>query len=204
MVVGKITLESGKYWKELTKAYLLDSLDRILMQTIELKFRDQDYEDKLMSHLRDQVFHITTEKAFKNIIKDSYICHNKSGQFPLNTSSDKSLGRNNGWVCLFDFRIKSEAEIQNTRLCYDFLGPSWFWEYFKEHRKLSIVYLILNPGCYDKIIFNKAAKKNCEQYIPRTECWFPGDIPVEYVDKVVMLKVYKSVPVQIHVYTLFI
>ncbi len=28
MVVGKITLESGKYWKELTKAYLLDTLDR--------------------------------------------------------------------------------------------------------------------------------------------------------------------------------
>lgn len=165
------------------------------MQTIELKFRDEDYEGKLMPHLRDQVFHVTTEKAFKNIIKDSYIHHNQSGQFPLNTSSDKSFGRNNGWVCLFDFRMKSESEIEKTKSCYYFLGPTWFWEYFKKHSKLNIVYLILNSTCHDRIIPNSAARGNCGQYVPITECWFPGNVPVEYIEKVVMLKVYESAPV---------
>lgn len=168
------------------------------MQTIELKFKDKDYEDEVMLHLRGQVFHMTTEKAFKNIIKTSYIYNNKNGRFPLNTSSEKSFGRNNGWVCLFDFRMKSDAVIHKTKSCYYFLGPSWFWTDFKRHQKyltqkLSIAYLILNPSYYNKLVPNSAASRSCGQYIPDTECWFHGDISIAYIDKVVMLKAYRSI-----------
>jgi hypothetical protein len=170
------------------------------MEKVILEFKDQAYQDQLMPHLKNEVFHLTTMKAFRNIVKTKTICNNMNGQFPINCGSDNSFGRKNGCVCLFDFRGKSEAAIQETMFKYNFLGPSWFWQYLRKCKKLSIVYLILNESCYDNIVPNTVAwetfrvKGEYQQLIPETECWFPGKISTKKIKKAVFLRVREAAP----------
>jgi hypothetical protein len=180
------------------------------MKIIELKFRDENYEETLLSHLRNRVFHLTTEKALKNILRTSCIFNNKSGNFPINCSSENSLGHQRGWVCLFDFRNRSEHEIQKTRESYyDYFGPTWFRQYFKSHIKLNLAYLILSPKHYKELIANSFAHEEYKrtnkyyQYVPNTECWYPGDIPLQHIEKTILLRVYKNAPINNpHLYAL--
>ena len=164
------------------------------MEIIELNFETEDYLEDLMCHLAGQIFHLTSEASFKLIQKEKYIKNNKNGEFQLNVSSDNSFGRKNGWVCLFDFKNKTEEEIQKTISCYTFWGPSWFWEYTEDYKKIALAYLIISPECFDQIVPNSRApevfKKTGEyqQYIPKTECWFPGKVPISCVKKVIIVR----------------
>lgn len=33
-----------------------------------------------------------------------------------------------------------------------------------------------------------------EHYIPKTECWYPGDIPLGCLEKTLLVKIYKTAP----------
>lgn len=163
------------------------STSRADMEIQSIEFIDTEYKDQLLGILRDKVFHVTTAKAFKSIRKDGFIYGNQDAKYPLNESSLNSFGRCKGWVCLFDLRGKSDKEIENGLNCYYFLMPSWFKELNEsEHYTESrLVYLYLSHAYYNELVPNCEARKNDKpsQFIPEVECWYPGNIPIGYIEK---------------------
>ena len=126
------------------------------MDTLKLEFKKEDcenYRDKLLGYLKGQVFHVTTQKAHEQIVKDSFISHNQNKKFPLNCASQKSYGRLNGFVCLFDLRGKSDDTIKETLAKYNFLAPSWFEEIHKDYAVHKLAYLIYASEYFDEIVF---------------------------------------------------
>jgi hypothetical protein len=165
-----------------------------------LDFVDMNYGDELMRHLRENVFHVTTSEAYERISRDGFIFHNKDDKYSINTGSVKSFGRHNGWVCLFDLRDKTDKEIEDALVCYYFLGPHWFTEYYSDYTERNIVYLILSPECFQNLVPNEEARKvwktssNYTQYIPKFECWYPGNLPLSCVQKVLIVRIRESAP----------
>jgi hypothetical protein len=163
-------------------------------------YRDDNYKDDLLSRLRENVFHVTTIKAYESILKDGFIFANQEGQYLINVGSQKSVGRYKGWVCLFDLRGKNDKEIDAALNCYYFLGPHWFEEYSPDYTELKLAYLIISSSHYIHLIPNKVARtcwtdgSGYTQYIPKVECWFPGNLPVDYIEKVLRVRIYASVP----------
>lgn len=144
---------------------------------------------------------MTSKKSFEKIKADGFIFHNKKGRFKLNTSSEKSYGREQGWVCLFDLRDKIERDIEETLgTKYNFLGPSWFCEYEFEYSEWNLAYLIMDSKYYDRLIMNEEAKKSWIEkkrpimYIPETECWYPGDLPLSLIRETILVKIIKDAP----------
>ena len=170
------------------------------MEIESIDFVDTEYADQLLGLLRENVFHITTAKAYRRILKDGFIFGNQDGKYPINTGSLKSFGRYRGWVCLFDLRGKSDKEIDEGLMVYYFLKPSWFNEYFQQYTESRLVYLLLSPDAYDYLMPNHEGGKLLTpdgsaytQYIPNVECWFPGKLPVALVAKALCVRIRNSV-----------
>ncbi len=164
----------------------------------DIEYGDEDHTEDLLQRLRGSVFHITTKEAFDHIREDGQVFHNKDGRFPLNTSSESSFGRNRGWVCLFDLRDQSREIIDETLLRYYFLEPHWFMRYEPSFIVSHLAYLILHPQAYDEIVPNETARRvwsetnNYEHYVPTTECWYPGDISLAFVQRVLLVRIRKK------------
>jgi hypothetical protein len=162
-------------------------------------FIDVEYRDQLLGLLRETVFHVTTAKAYKRILKDGFIFGNQDDKYLINTGSLKSFGRYRGWVCLFDLRGKSDKEIEDGLMCYCFLGPSWFKEYFQNYTESRLVYLLMSRACYDHLMPNREGRKSWgdgsgyTQYIPNIECWFPGKLSVGLIAKALCVRIRNSV-----------
>jgi hypothetical protein len=166
------------------------------MEIIKLNYKDQNYRDELLTHLKGQVFHLTTERAFIDINKSGYIFNSKDSRFPSTWNPAKTFGGIRGYICLFDLRDKTEDIINDTLSKYDFLNPTpWFEEYEEPFFKLYLAYLILNPAYYNKLIPNEAAidyeKETSRnfQYIPTTECWFENELPIGYINKLLLVHI---------------
>lgn len=164
------------------------------METQSIEFIDIEYKEQLLGLLRDKVFHVTTAKAFDYIQKDGFIYGNQDAKYPLNESSLNSFGRCRGWVCLFDLRGNSDKEIDNVlSRFYNFLRPEWFVElneseYYTESR---LAYLCLSQAYYKDLVPNREASQNNKpsQFIPDVECWYPGNIPVGYIEKSICVRI---------------
>lgn len=165
-----------------------------------LEFIDQDYREALLDQLRNKVFHVTSSSGYESISADGFIFNNKDGIYEINTGSAKSYGRNNGWVCLFDLRAKSEKEINDALDRYYFLSPTWFAVYSPDCIEWNIVYLLLNPNCYQHLIPNEEARKVWDtpslntQYVPKVECWYPGNLPIDSIQRILQIKIRRSAP----------
>lgn len=149
----------------------------IPMQSLD--FIDRNHESELLVYLRENIFHVTTMKAYESIQRDRFIFGNQEGKYPIYTGSQKSFGRYQGWICLFDLRGRNDKEIEEALECYYFLGPRWFMEYSLDYTELKLVYLLLSPQCYEHLKPNEIARTSWNdgsgytQYIPKVECWFP-------------------------------
>ncbi len=169
------------------------------METHSIDFIDTEYGDQLMGLLRENVFHVTTAKAYRRILREGFIFANQDGKYPINTGSLKSFGRYRGWVCLFDLRGKSDKEIEDGLMRYSFLGPSWFKEYHENYTESRLVYLLMSRACYDHLVPNQEGRKSwsdgsvCTQYVPKVERWFPGNLPVELIEKALCVRIRNSV-----------
>jgi len=166
----------------------------------EIIYTDQDHAADLLERLHDTVFHLTTKEAFDQIQRDVYIFHNRERRFALNIASENSFGRNRGWVCLFDLRGHPEATIKETRKKYNFLEPSWFKRYYTKYTESHLAYLFLDPKTYPALVSNqtaanirKATNRN-NHYVPKTECWYPGDLPLTAIGSVLLVQIYTSAP----------
>jgi len=153
----------------------------------------REYKEDLLKRLLDHVFHLTTKQAFEQIKFDGFVFHNQGKRFNLNTSSENSSGRKRACVCLFDLRNKNNEDIEFTLERYNFYGPEWFCGD-------DLAYLILDSSCYDKIVSNEEVKKICiatnesEHYIPKTECWYPGNLPLACIREAFIVKIFQDRP----------
>lgn len=162
------------------------------MNIKKIEYIRQNYKDNLLEKLFGNIFHLTTNTAFGQIRKDRYVYHNRDGRIGINTCSEKSFGRNNGYVCLFDLRNENESSIKETLMKYYFLAPSWFTHYDPEFMELNLVYLLLYTHEYDRLIPNEIAKKG--QYVPKTECWFPGNMPLQCIREAFLVRIIEEPP----------
>ena len=81
-------------------------------------------------------------------------------------------------------RDKTEEEIENALHCFYFLGPHQLGN--------KVVYLILSHNSHSILISNKTAALETgyrEMMIPRVECWYPGDLPVESITEVIKVSI---------------
>jgi hypothetical protein len=162
------------------------------MNIEEIEYIRQDFKDDLLEHLLGTVFHLTTKTAFEQIKNDGYVYHNQNGRLGLNPSSEKSFGRNKGWVCLFDLRDETSDSIEETLMKYWFLAPSWFAHLEREFKEFNLAYLLLHPDEYWRLIPNEIADMG--QYIPKEECWFLGNMPLRCLKKILLVRIIEAVP----------
>lgn len=146
--------------------------------------------DTLLAELKGRVFHFTP--SFSEIKQSGRVLNNKDGHLPINTSSNDSFGRNMGYVCLFDFRDRSEEELDAVHSNYAFLFPQHFEKAQNDWETFEAAYLILHPDYYDKLIPNDwGSKYNAENpfldFIPKAEVWIKDHLPLEWIDTALLV-----------------
>jgi hypothetical protein len=160
------------------------------MKVHKKQFREDELQEKLLPLLRDNIFHVTSRSAFQKIIKSKYIKSNQTGEFPFTfLQSQISYGRNRGYVCLFDLHFRNEEEIKNAISFFNHISP----------RKLgnNLAFLILDEIHNNKLISYKTAYSEVEyreMYIPKIECWYPGDLPIGHIKEVIKVSIQRRPP----------
>jgi len=151
----------------------------------EMKLHESNLLRDLLPLLRDRIFHVTSHRAFRKIIKCGEIRSNNYGEFPFTfPQSENNYGRKRGYVCLFDLCGKSDNELQNALDCFFFLGP----------RQLGNkpVFLIIDDICHNIIVGNTTAVRERtyrEMFIPKAECWYPGNVPISNVRDAIIVNI---------------
>jgi len=155
-------------------------------------------KEKLLPLLLNNVFHVTSEGAFKKIQKFGFINSNKDSTYPSNFTH-KNWGTLNGMVCLIDLRQKtlSEAE-EHLSDGYYFLRPKSDWK--------VVVFLLLNSAFHEDLKLQARfspprigenyilMKDVCVgTYVP-TECWYPKRISLDKISKAIVLEVQSPPP----------
>lgn len=140
--------------------------------------RDQ-LRSELLPKLRDTVFHVTTAAGFEGIRSTGAVVSNANGRLPFTfPQSDVSFGRHRGYVCLFDLRCVSERQLANGLDCFFFLDPL-------SSARQDPVFLLLAPSTYRVIIpWTPAIRDTGEMSVPFIEAWYPGDLPLTHVNRV--------------------
>ena len=153
--------------------------------------------ETLNPRLRGGVFHVTPRNRLEGITSSQAVLHNRDERFEYATDgSDNSYGRLRGWVCLFDFREKSDSVLNNVRSDFQYEDP------FKTpiHPMLqmsgdslndSAAYLFLQPAAYGQLI---SAATAVQEPRPRTlirdvECWWPGNLPLTMIASILIVDI---------------
>jgi hypothetical protein len=141
--------------------------------------------DLLLPILRGNVFHLTTAAGLRGIKKDGLIRNNKSGKFPYNyPQSARSYARNRGYISLFDLRTSSDDQIETGLSNFNFLNPPFVHN--------NPVFLFISPSAYPALIlWTQATNEEAwsEMFIPHIEAFYPRDIPISDVSRVISVKV---------------
>lgn len=155
----------------------------VLVETLRL--REEDLRDRLLPRLIGTVFHVTSGENWPSIRKLGKVASNRAGKhgftFP---QSEKSYGRRRGYVCLFDLRIKSPEQIQDTLDKFYFLNC----HKFDNHS----VFLLLAPEAVEWLVSpprTHAEVQYKELWIPESEIFYPADLPLEAVATVLDVRV---------------
>jgi hypothetical protein len=165
----------------------------MVMEIVTLRFTDEDLKEKLLPHLENTVFHLTTLHAYHQIIADEEIKNNKDNKLTPSKDPDHSFGRKKGWVCLFNLKnVSSEVIDEILSRTYDFLDPSWFRAIINEKVESNLVYFILDDNYYHMVIDNDISKETVDHCVEKIECWMDDKIPLDYIAKVLLVKSIKS------------
>lgn len=141
--------------------------------------RDTEFDALVLPRLVDNVFHVTRYSSFESIVKSGQIDPNSDGHlgdaFP---GSASSYGRCKGFVCLFDFRQKSQEDISCGIGSCDF-------RYKLEDR---LAFLLPRAEAFPKLIPGSEAYKDTDcqgrLWVPKVECWHPGALPLRLAAQV--------------------
>jgi hypothetical protein len=170
------------------------------MEIETLDYINTEYGDELTSRLKGSVFHLTSQSLFTGISAESKIRHNQYGRLPVHPGSENGFGRRRGWVSFFDFRNATNEIIEETRDRYYFLDPNWFRCYHPDFTESKLAYLLLSESGWKELITNFQAREimkalgECSQYVPDTECWYPGHVPLKLISKVILVRTLQDAP----------
>lgn len=170
------------------------------MNIEKVDYINTDYADDLISRLKGLIFHLTRQCSFTCISAEKRIRHNQDGGLPVYPGSDKGFGRRRGWVSFFDFRNPTDKMIAETLDKYYFLGPNWFRRRHPDFLESKLAYLFLSELGEKELVLNYYARETWketgeyEQHIPDTECWYPGDVPLNLIAKVLLVRVFQDAP----------
>lgn len=160
------------------------------VQIKHLDINGGDLRVVLLPRLRERVFHVTSQANFEKIRRARAVLHNRDRRFPLNIASENSFGRKKGWVCLFDLRNCDDQTLEDTLdNKYCFLRPPWFVKYEPNSTISNVCYLFLDSRAQSELVSYKSAKRECPcgHYIPKTEAWYPGEIPLPRIESVLLV-----------------
>ena len=154
---------------------------------MEIQCPEADLEKIVLPHLQGTVFHLTTLRNYQSILKDALIRHNQNGNLTSPFPFEKHFGSNRGYVCLFDLRNTTPEQIQNA-----LVGSLHFLDPFDDDT--DVVYLFVSPRLYGKLITNEKAPallgdRRKEMWIPEVECWHEGDIPIDLIERVLVVHI---------------
>jgi len=162
-------------------------MDKIKKITTKIICSINNVEKKILPLLQNKIFHVTSYKSYKAIIKTGYIKHNQNNQFSYTYGqSINSFGRKRAYVCLFDLRNVTDESKKYFQDC-DFLN-------FNNVKNKSNVYFIISNRIYPQIISN--AKAIQESYssgefnaiVPFLECFYPEKINVNDIEQIIIVK----------------
>ena len=163
---------------------------------IELKYSEKRPEN-LLSLLKGNVFHVTRRELYEQIIQDGRINNNKDGKYGLNSSSQNSFGRNNGYICFFDLREQNFDRISRTiEWYYDFLGPTWFEIIHADYCEFKMAYFILREKYHSNLIVYKdvSLKGKLNHAVPHTEAWIEDHVPLEWIATIYLVTICYDAP----------
>jgi hypothetical protein len=143
------------------------------MHEIRKRLHEQDVESFVLPYLRGRLFHFATYANYQGILRSGAIEPNRDCRRTGRFANPNSYGFRNGLISIFDFRAADDTEIAMTRERYDFL---------RYDDSFKCVHLLLHEDhLLPDLIPNKVAMESGAWCIPRTECWYPHDIPVQCV-----------------------
>jgi len=163
-----------------------------------LEYINQDHHDELLERLLGTIFHLTLRGNLDQIIKDKYVGHNREERYKLNPGSYGSFGRKRGWVSLFELREESQETIGEISTLY-FLHSNWFFtQNNPDSEEANLAYLLFSEDESHRLITNAVGRKEQVnsgqggQIIPKTECWFPGDMSLDYISHALSVKIIRK------------
>lgn len=162
------------------------------MRVEYLTYIDEDHHEPLLHRLRGRVFHMTKWSAMEQIRLHGRVKHDAA---PLtHVTYDNSFARQKGYVCLFDLRGATEDAIERTIEDYMFLGPAFLRERNDLYEEDYLAYLIVDPNAAHLLVPNASAYGSGTHYIPQTECWYPGDMPLVCVERILCVRARRNRP----------
>jgi len=170
------------------------------MEIERIEYINVDHSGDLTSRLKGNVFHLTSQSSFDCISADKQICHNRDGKYPIYAGSANGYGKNRGYVPFFNFKNTTDEIILDTRnRCY-FVCPTWFRKFYPDYSESNLAYLFLGEQGQKELIPNSQAQEEfkqtgkSEQYIPYTEFWYPNNVPLVLIEKVLLVKIFDDAP----------
>ena len=153
--------------------------------------------DALLPRLRDRVFHVTPIENLAGIEAAGAVKHNGDEKFPFASSMSKnSYGRRHSWVCLFDFRAKSDNVLREVRSDYMFEDPFQqtihpFLQMPVDSPAASTAYLFLHADAHERLISAANVRQGAiiRTLIRKVECWYPGDLPLSLIESVLIVNI---------------
>ena len=139
----------------------------------------------LLPILVGNVIHLTTSLGLQGIKKDGLIRSNIDGKlFYSYPQSDRSYARARGWVSLFDLRTVSDNQLETGLSNFYFLNPPFV--------NNNPIFLSLSPLHHPSLLpWTQARDEDAwkEMFIPHIEVFYPGDIPLSHINRVVDVQV---------------
>lgn len=128
-----------------------------------------DLEPVILPRLIGTVFHVTSERAFGDILACGMISSNQDGRLQFTfPQSENNYGRQRGYVCLFDLRdVPGETVRDVLSVKFNFLKPT----------SADPVFLFLDRSEYPHLVPWTDAPVGT-MVIPYVEAWYPRDVPV--------------------------
>lgn len=142
-----------------------------------------DLESVVLPRLLGTVFHMTSERNLYGIIYDRQI--RTSRKAGLETSwpghSEESYAYKQDCVSLFDFRGVDMGSLRDV-LCekQDFLNPSYACR--------NVAFLVLAKAAHPEVIHSRDVP-NTASFVPRVEAFYPGDLPLDLIDRILRVTV---------------
>ena len=156
--------------------------------TERFNVRDKEAREILLPHLTANVFHVTRHSTLDQIVASGCIDPNVSGAFGNSfTQSVNSYGRYKGYVCLFDFRAKTDEAISWGFDCCNFLHSRTLGD--------DLAILLLSAKATAELIPATAAfaeTRGIKVWIPEVESWYPGPVPLCAIERVLYVHIERT------------